>query len=187
MEFTPRELVERAQKEFEGPLTGYAASLLGGDWERARDVVQDTFIKLYRQDPNLIAGKLKSWLYTVCRNRAIDVLRKENPMRTSGGEAFEHLNDSRPDPSVTAEKRERHDEVMRFVERLPENQREVIRLKFQGDLSYKEIAEIADLSVSNVGFLIHTGIKRLRMMMGVPDPKAARSDDDASESSRQSR
>lgn len=170
MEVTSRELVELAQREHEGPLTGYAASLLGGDWERARDVVQDTFIKLYRQEPDAVSGKLKSWLYTVCRNRAIDVLRKENPMRTSGGEAFETLNDGRPDPSVVVEHRERHDEVMRFVDRLPENQREVIRLKFQGDLSYKEISEITDLSVSNVGFLIHTGIKRLRMMMGVNDP-----------------
>jgi RNA polymerase sigma-70 factor (ECF subfamily) len=58
---------------------------------------------------------------------------------------------------------------MRYVERLPENQREVIRLKFQSDLSYKEIAEITNLSVSNVGFLLHTGIKRLRFMMGVSD------------------
>ena len=74
MEVSPRELVESAQAEFEGPLTGYAAGLLAGDWERARDVVQDTFIKLHRQDPELIRGRLKSWLYTVCRNRAIDVL-----------------------------------------------------------------------------------------------------------------
>lgn len=167
MEVSPRDLVEAAQSEFEGPLTGYAAGLLGGDWERARDVVQDTFIKLYRQDPDLIHGKLKSWLYTVCRNRSIDVLRKENPMLTSGGEAFEHLDDAAPDPSAAVQSKERHQEVLRFLERLPDNQREVIRLKFQGDLSYKEIAEVTGLSVSNVGFLIHTGIKRLRTLMGV--------------------
>jgi len=167
MEVSPRELVESAQADFEGPLTGYAAGLLGGDWERARDVVQDTFIKLHRQDPELIRGKLKSWLYTVCRNRSIDVLRKENPMHTSGGEAFENLNDSEPDPSGAMERKERFEEVLRYLERLPENQREVIRLKFQGDLSYKEISEVTGLSVSNVGFLIHTGIKRLRTLMGV--------------------
>ena len=166
-EASPRDLVEAAQSEFEGPLTGYAAGLLGGDWDRARDVVQDTFIKLYKQDPDLIRGKLKSWLYTVCRNRSIDVLRKENPMLTSGGEAFEHLNDNTPDPSSAAQSKERHAEVMRFLDRLPDNQKEVIRLKFQGDLSYKEIAEVTGLSVSNVGFLIHTGIKRLRTLMGV--------------------
>ncbi len=168
-EISPRQLVEEAQRDYEGPLTGYAASLLGGDWERARDVVQDTFIKLYRQDAGQIHGRVKSWLYTVCRNRAIDVLRKENPMMTSGGEAFATMNDEGPDPSAHAVQKERHEEVLRFVERLPENQREVIRLKFQSDLSYKEISEITDLSVSNVGFLIHTGIKRLRMLMGVND------------------
>jgi RNA polymerase sigma factor (sigma-70 family) len=167
MEVSPRELVESAQADFEGPLTGYAAGLLGGDWERARDVVQDTFVKLHRQDPSAIQGKLKSWLYTVCRNRAIDILRKENPMLTSGGEAFANLNDSAPSPSEELEQRERYDEVLAFLERLPDNQREVIRLKFQGDLSYKEIADITGLSVSNVGFLIHTGIKRLRSLMGV--------------------
>ena len=42
------------------------------------------------------------------------------------------------------------------------NQQEVIRLKFQDDLSYREISRITTLSVSNVGFLIHTGIKTLR-------------------------
>ena len=167
MEVSPRELVESAQADFEGPLTGYAAGLLGGDWDRARDVVQDTFIKLHRQDPEMIKGRLKSWLYTVCRNRSIDVLRKENPMLSSGGEAFENLNDSALDPSRAMEERERHAEVMTFLDRLPENQREVIRLKLQGDLSYKEISDVTGLSVSNVGFLIHTGIKRLRSLMGV--------------------
>ena len=167
MEVSPRELVESAQADFEGPLTGYAAGLLGGDWDRARDVVQDTFIKLHLQDPEMIQGRLKSWLYTVCRNRSIDVLRKENPMLSSGGEAFENLNDSALDQSRAMEERERHAEVMTFLDRLPENQREVIRLKFQGDLSYKEIYDVTGLSVSNVGFLIHTGIKRLRSLMGV--------------------
>lgn len=88
-------------------------------------------------------------------------------MLSSAGEAFENLNDSALDPSRAMEERERHAEVMTFLDRLPENQREVIRLKFQGDLSYKEISDVTGLSVSNVGFLIHTGIKRLRSLMGV--------------------
>ena len=160
-------LVESALREFEGPLTGYVAGLLNGDWERSRDVVQDTFLKLHRQDPTSVQDRLKSWLYTVARNRAIDVIRKEKPMTVTSGEAFESLDDCRPDPSELAEQSERNQEVLRLVDRLPENQREVIRLKFQADLSYKEIAEITDLSVSNVGFLLHTGIKRLRVLMGV--------------------
>lgn len=53
-------------------------------------------------------------------------------------------------------------EIFRMLDRLPKNQREVVYLKFQCDLSYKEISEITKLSVTNVGFLMHTALKNLR-------------------------
>ena len=53
-------------------------------------------------------------------------------------------------------------EGARAMRALPANQQEVLRLKFQNGFSYKQIAGITGLSVSNVGFLIHTGIQRLR-------------------------
>jgi RNA polymerase sigma-70 factor (ECF subfamily) len=48
---------------------------------------------------------------------------------------------------------------------LPDNQQEVIRLKVQNGLSYREISEVTGLSVSNVGFLLHKGIKTIREKM----------------------
>jgi len=58
-----------------GKLTRYAAHILG-DNDRARDVVQDTFVRLWETDRSEIA-QLRDWLYAVCRNRAIDVRRRE--------------------------------------------------------------------------------------------------------------
>lgn len=49
---------------------------------------------------------------------------------------------------------------------LPQKQQEVLRLKFQSGLSYREIAEVMDVSATNVGFLLHTAIGKLRMQMG---------------------
>ncbi len=158
------QLVRRALDEFEGALIGYATSILR-DRERARDAAQDTFIKLYGQDPERVEGGLKPWLFAVCRNRCRDILRKEKRMTELDEQQAAALPDESADPSGDAERREQHGEVLRFLERLPENQREVIRLKFQGEMSYKEIAEVTQLSVSNVGFLIHAGIKRLRGLM----------------------
>ena len=86
-------------------------------------------------------------------------------MTTLDDEQVERIHDKTDDPAAEAERSEQHGEVLRFLDRLPENQREVIRLKFQGEMSYKEIAEVTDLSVSNIGFLIHAGIKRLRGLM----------------------
>ena len=68
-------------------------------------------------------------------------------------------------PGTSLEHEEAMSQVLRVMETLPKNQREVLRLKFQCDLSYKEISEITKLSVTNIGFLIHTAIKTLRKEM----------------------
>ena len=54
---------------------------------------------------------------------------------------------------------------MQLLDGLPANQQEVIRLKFQHGFSYREISQISGHSVTNVGFLIHSGMKTLRQRM----------------------
>ncbi len=157
-------IVHRALIEFESALIGYAASIVK-DEDRAKDVVQDTFIKLYEQDPEKVKESLKAWLFTVCRNRCFDVIRKEKRMINVEDDQLTVIRDVEDDPSRAAERADEHSNVIKFLARLPQNQREVIRLKFEGDMSYKEISQTTQLSVSNVGFLIHAGIKRLRGLL----------------------
>ena len=66
------------------------------------------------------------------------------------------------DASAAMEKEQQLADVLKILTTLPANQQEVIRLKFQGDLSYSEISRITNLTVSNVGFLLHTGLKTIR-------------------------
>jgi len=54
-----------------------------------------------------------------------------------------------------------------MLQSLPERQQEVIRMKFQGGLSYREIANVMDLTVNHVGVLIHSGLKTIREKMSV--------------------
>ncbi len=158
-------LVDRALEEHGNALLGYATSILR-DADLARDVLQDTLIRLFRQEPGSVKpAALKSWLFTVCRNRSFDILRKEKRMTTIETEQIEAVPADRDDPRQAAEREESKSEVLRFLARLPGNQREVIRLKFQHELSYQEISDITHLSTSNVGFLIHAGLKRLRKLM----------------------
>lgn len=67
-----------------------------------------------------------------------------------------------PDHTVSLETRDSAQRVSLMLNDLPEHQQEVIRLKFQNGLSYREISHVTNLSVSNVGYLIHTGIRRIR-------------------------
>ena len=153
--------VPSVMADYEKPLTRYAAHITG-DIEQAREVVQDTFLKLCRQKPAQIRGHLAQWLYTVCRNRALDVLRKERRMTGISNAQLQMQAHSGPEVSSTMEKEEQLADVLDILGTLPANQQEVIRLKFQADLSYLEISQVTSLSVSNVGFLIHTGIKTIR-------------------------
>ena len=156
--------VREALAEFESPLIGYAVGFLH-DVERARDVVQDTFIRLYQQDAEKVRHGLKTWLFTVCRNRALDVLRKEKRIVGLEEDEMAKLPATRRDPSERADIQERVGQVHEALSRLSENQREVILLKFEQGLSYQEINEVTGLSTGNVGFLLHAGLKRLRSIL----------------------
>jgi RNA polymerase sigma-70 factor (ECF subfamily) len=147
----------------EGPLLRYAKRIVGSE-ELAREVVQDTFCRLCQQPREKVSGREVEWLYTVCRNRSLDVRRKEGRMTVSDA-ALANRASTSPAPSAVAEGREASGRVMTFVHTLPENQRDVVLLKFSEGLSYKEISAITELSVSNVGYLLHTALKTLRTRM----------------------
>lgn len=157
--------VQAAVERHQVPLLRYATRLLGGDADRAGDVVQDTFVRLMAQPPEQIDGHAAEWLFTVCRNRALDVLRKEGRVSRFEAGQEERLTAEGVRPGRELERAETQEAVRQLIDRLPPNQQEVIRLKFQSGFSYKEISRITELSVSNVGFLIHTAVTRLRREM----------------------
>ncbi|MDD5348773.1 MAG: RNA polymerase sigma factor [Chthoniobacteraceae bacterium] len=158
--------IEPILERFERPLIQYATSIAGTE-DRARDIVQDTFLRLAQQGP-LEPERLAPWLYTVCRNRAIDLKRKENRIVAMNEDSHPEPASSEPSPAARLEAKEQADCLGRLLLRLPENQREVLRLRFQCDLSYREISEITQLGEGNVGFLLHTGIKTLRQLWPHP-------------------
>jgi len=156
--------IEQAVNDHESALTGYARTYLY-DLERARDVVQDTFIRLCKQDPEKVREHLKTWLFTVCRNRCLDVIRKDKRIEPLDEVRWQKVAGTEPAPDEQAEQDEALAEVMRQMDRLSKSQKEVILLKFQQGMSYEEISEVTGLTSGNIGFLIHTGLKRLREMM----------------------
>jgi RNA polymerase sigma-70 factor (ECF subfamily) len=154
---------------YERPLVRYAQSITG-DLEAARDVVQETFIKLARGGMNENGTDvvdrmrhLEAWLFSVTRNGAVDHQRKFS--RIIRMPLPEDRPCAEPGPAAVLERQESATALFRLLDALSPNQREVVRLKFQNDLSYREIAEITCLSVTNVGFLLHTGLKKLRELL----------------------
>jgi RNA polymerase sigma-70 factor (ECF subfamily) len=136
-----------------------------GDINIAREIIQESFLKLCRQQESEIEPLLPSWLFRVSRNLAIDHLRKEKRMKTSNLQTIdEWVADRRPYPDAHEKvvNSETNQSIQIQVQQLPPSQQEVIRLRFENQLSYRQIADITGHTPTNVGFLLHTAIHKLR-------------------------
>jgi RNA polymerase sigma-70 factor (ECF subfamily) len=163
-----------AMQTHESGLLRYVVRMCGGDVERARDVVQEAFLRLWQADREAIEDHLAEWLFSVCRNLAVDLFRKESRMETLGSDPLADDGRIARSPSDEVEKRDSVNRAFEALETLPPDQREVLLLKFQSGLSYAEISRITGKSASNVGYLIHHGIKGIRGHLGERATTSAR-------------
>jgi RNA polymerase sigma-70 factor (ECF subfamily) len=151
------ELVRRYKR----PLVSYAGSITG-DYDRAQDVVQETFVEAERRRASGNAEITAKWLFTVCRNRALNICRKDRRLEFVSETILDASAGENQLPSDRLEEKEATGFLLRIVGTLPLRQQEVLQLRFQNNLSYEEISEIMNTSVSNVGVLIHTALRELR-------------------------
>jgi RNA polymerase sigma factor (sigma-70 family) len=144
---------------YEGRLLRYTSRLVHE--AAAREIVQEAFLRLWQAPVDDVREQVRNWLYTVCRNLAFDLRKKEARLRAIDENDENDL--VAPDkPDEQAETGHSHRSIMKHVNRLPESHREVLRLKFQEDLSYKEISSITGHSISHVGVLLHEALLKLR-------------------------
>jgi RNA polymerase sigma factor (sigma-70 family) len=144
-------------RKYEEPLLRYATALCGA--ALAPDVVQDTLLRLCRQREAEVRDHVAQWLFTVCRNRAIELRRKHH------GEAQLEEGIAIPAarlPHATLERQQLLDHALEALQELPARRREVVLLKFSAELSYREIAEVTGLGLSNVGVILHEALKQVR-------------------------
>jgi len=156
---SPEQIIHEALARYERPLISHAKAITG-DLESARDAVQETFLRLSRQNVEALAPRLAPWLFIVCKNCALDHRRKivrfdESPLNDV--HAAEGLS-----PAGEAEHREDASILRRLVAELSPREQELVRLKFEAGLSYKEIGEALRISVSNVGVQLHNAIQTLK-------------------------
>ena len=162
---TRRQWVLAVLDRYEAPLVRYAARLLG-DGDSARETVQHAFLQLCERSADELLGHEAPWLFRVCRNKALDLVRLRR--RHTDGEAdLAALAGREPDPAETIERQDLCGELGRLLAELPQNQREAIHLWCEG-FSYREISRIAGQSEGNVRVLVHRGICKLRERFGVP-------------------
>ncbi len=160
MSETPDLFLETLQR-YERPLIRYAHGYTG-DLEDARDIVQDVFLKLSQHLATLDHERLAPWLFTVCRNRALDHHRKHQRLVVMETETLDLETSADPAPNDAMEQRETATALRELIETLPVRQREAVRLKFIAGLDYQQISAAMQTSIGNVGYLIHHGVAALK-------------------------
>ncbi|MDZ4839122.1 MAG: sigma-70 family RNA polymerase sigma factor [Bacteroidota bacterium] len=149
-----------------------AIFLLVKDSDLAEDIFQDTFVKViltlkkgnYQEE-----GKFIPWIMRIARNLVIDHFRKSNkiPIVTDsdGNDILDSISiadENREDQLVKEQTEER---VRQMIQQLPEEQKEVLILRHYANLSFKEIAELTDVSINTALGRMRYALTNMRKLM----------------------
>lgn len=161
-----QELVERAKTDdsaFTELYNYYLPRIYGyinkrvGDQALAEDLTSQTFIKMVEHLQRFDGMSFKSWLYRIATNTVIDHIRTHRPI----DDIEDHLEiaEKAPTPDQEAMSGEERDKILHVLTLLPEKYSRVLHLKFYADLSNEEIAASLEITVNNLGVLVHRALK----------------------------
>jgi RNA polymerase sigma-70 factor (ECF subfamily) len=153
-----RELVETYKKQVINTCFGMVHNI-----EDAEDIAQDVFIEVFRSVGNFRAdAKISTWLYRIAVNRSLNHIRdnKRRKWFQSFDDVVKEKNQqlnhyASENPGTELENLQRATILHEAISSLPENQKTAFSLNKYEDLSYKEIADIMNITVASVESLIH--------------------------------
>jgi RNA polymerase sigma-70 factor (ECF subfamily) len=153
---------------YQSPLLRYVGHLLGQvNHESAEDIVQETFIRLHRQvqrrGANSIAN-LSTWLFRVAHNRTLDILRhnaRRKPKEQATVEAAAQAATDEFDALGEVLREEARQVALAALAQLDDDQRQVVLLKVIQGLTFRQIADILDVSLSAVNYRLQQGLTQL--------------------------
>jgi RNA polymerase sigma-70 factor (ECF subfamily) len=156
------ETIEELFAALESPLLAYGLRFAGSS-ETAEDIVQEAFMRLHTQFDEV--REPRKWLYRTVHNLALNHRRDTakvislEQQKGEAGTSTGETTDPQPLPDEQIARLEGIGLVRLSVETLDRRSRELIRLKFNEDLSYKEISTRTGLTIGHVGYLLHHAIK----------------------------
>lgn len=143
-------LIERHQAK----VYGFIYSKIG-DSTISDDIFQDTFIKVIKtlkSNSYNEEGKFLPWVMRIAHNLSIDYFRHNKKMpfqrETEEYSIFNFMTDSSLNVEGKLIENQVENDLQKLIEELPEDQKEVVKMRFYDDLSYKEIADITGVSIN---------------------------------------
>lgn len=143
------------------------------DSELANDLFQDTFIKIVRllkEGKYVEEGKFLPWVLRIAHNMAIDHFRRNKKMRMVRSrdemDVFATIDTGDAHVEDLLVEGQIHSDVRRIIDELPEDQREVVRMRMYDNLSFKEIADTTGVSINTALGRMRYAVINLRKIVG---------------------
>ena len=144
----------------------------------AEDIAQEVFIEIYNSISKFKENsKLSTWIYRISTNKCLEFIRKKNTKKRFGfmqslGSASLPLDKTHyftefNHPGIQLEQKEQRETLFRAIDRLPEGQKIVFTLHKIEGLSYKEVSEITNKSISSVESLLFRAKKNLKQILTI--------------------
>ncbi len=161
---------EELVRRYSRPIFNFVYRMIGS-YADADDVAQDVFVQVYRSLPSARTDlPFKPWLYVIARNKCLDFIKRKRPLLFAdvdgpddeGSSIAERVPDTEPLPEELAERADLQRILHEAVLDLPERYRQVVAMRYTGDLSFAEIAEALNLPENTVKTHFHRAKARLR-------------------------
>jgi RNA polymerase sigma-70 factor (ECF subfamily) len=158
-------VLREIEAEYSGVLRGYLRQLLR-DEASAEDVLQQVMLEAWQRGASFdpARGSILSWLMTLARSRAIDQLRRQVP-EPSDPRATAALIDARAPGDDQAEELAERWRVAHLLAQLPRQEAQMLRMRFQLEMSQTEIAAQTGVPLGTVKMRMVSALGRLRTLM----------------------
>lgn len=155
-------------QRYEPKLLGYIHRISFSSKEEAEDILQDVFIKVYKNINSFDSGlKFSSWIYRITHNEVISSFRKKSarPQLADNGLDDALINRMTSDFDVIEEidLRKKREIIIGFIDGLDDKYREVMILKYMEEKDYKEISDILKKPMGTIATLINRAKKKLKI------------------------
>lgn len=161
-----REAFSQLYLKYQPKLISYCARLLRDDVAQAADIVDDALFDVWRS-AGKFAGKSKvsTWIYSITRNKMISWLRKTREITLDDERTMLAMVDPAATPEELREQDDVKQQLVRMMNHLTDEHRDVLRLTYFEDKSVKEVAAILDISENTVKTRMFYARKRLGQML----------------------
>jgi len=141
---------------------------LTGDANLSNDLLGELFLKLVEKINTYNEGSFNKWIFTVASNIFRDYLRQKYRLKKLMDTKMSQLQAETPSQEST-HGNEIADKLEEMIKRLDDDTAELIMLRFYGQLSFKEIAELRKVPIGTILSKVHRGLKKLKKLMGASD------------------